>query len=617
MFRDTLQPKLVAAACGALVVLGLAAPSALASPASTVTRTEDAPGRFTLRVQAASGVANALRVGGDASSALTVRDGGPGGPAALGGGCTDEGNIFFPFVSCPGSGVEVMTANLGDGNDTSVNETGMQLYAFGQDGNDRLTGGSVYDDVDGGPGNDVVDGGDGGDEVIGGSGDDRVIGGDGDDQLVPSAGTDTVDGGPGRDELLESEGPDDFHGGSDLGPVITQKAFGGVDVGVRQPQSIDMVTYQFDHQPLTVSLDDTANDGPAGEGDNVHSDIERVLGGFAEDRLEGNSRFNELDGWDGDDKLFGYGGADLLIGEYGQDELRGGDGNDRLDGGDGDDLLVGEADTDVMDGGAGADTMRGGDGVDTVTYADHGSGPVSVTFDGAANDGAATEADNVGVDVENAVGGPSDDTLTGDARANRLTGLAGNDKIDGGEGIDALDGGDGDDTITSRDGSADTVTCGAGNDTVVADATDTVADDCENVQLPTTSPGTGTGTSTPPPDASGASTTAPGTAAASTCAGVRVTGGRVKRGRATVRVTVGGAATATCRVKLTLTPGRKLGAARVKLAGGSTRIVRVRLASAARKRLARSGKLRARVAVVTVDAAGGVARANGRLKLRG
>jgi Ca2+-binding RTX toxin-like protein len=186
-----------------------------------------------------------------------------------------------------------MTAKFGDGNDTSVNETGMQLYAFGEDGNDRLTGGSVYDDVDGGLGNDLVDGRDGGDEVIGGSGDDRVIGGNGDDQLVPSAGTDAADGGPGGDELLESEGPDDFHGGTDPGPVVAQRAmFGGIDVGVFQPESIDMVTYQFDHQPLAVSLDDNANDGPAGEGNNVHSDIERVLGGFAEDRLNGNSRFN-------------------------------------------------------------------------------------------------------------------------------------------------------------------------------------------------------------------------------------------------------------------------------------------------------------------------------------
>ncbi|MFL5956048.1 MAG: calcium-binding protein [Solirubrobacterales bacterium] len=366
MLRDTLHPKLAAAACAALVVLGLAAPSALASPASTVTRTEDAPGRFSLRVQAASGVANALRVGGDVAGAITVRDGGSGGPAALGGGCTDEGNVFFPFVSCPGTGVEVVTAKLGDDNDTSVNETGMPLYAFGDDGNDRLTGGSVYDDVDGGPGNDVVVGGDGGDEVIGGSGDDRVIGGNGDDQLVPSAGTDAADGGPGGDELLESEGPDDFHGGTDPRPVGAQRAmFGGIVVGVFQPESIDMVTYQFNHQPLAVSLDENANDGPAGEGDNVHSDIERVLGGFAEDRLEGNSRFNELNGWDGDDKLFGYGGPDLLVGEYGQDELRGGEGTDRLDGGDGDDLLVGEQGTDVMHGGSGADTMRGGDGIDT------------------------------------------------------------------------------------------------------------------------------------------------------------------------------------------------------------------------------------------------------------
>ena len=91
----------------------------------------------------------------------------------------------------------------------------------------------------------------------------------------------------------------------------------------------------------------------------------------------------------------------------------------------------------------------------------------------------------------------------------------------------------------------------------------------------------------------------------------------MKRGRATVRVSIGGAATASCRVKLTLTSRRTLGAARVKLAGGSTAIVRVKLASTARKRLARSGKLRTRVAVVTVDAAGTQATARSSLKLRG
>jgi Ca2+-binding RTX toxin-like protein len=429
-----------------------------------------------------------------------------------------------------------------------------------------------------------------------------------------------VDGGADRDELLESEGPDDFHGGTDPGPVVAQRAlFGGVDVGVFQPQAIDMVTYQFNHQPLAVSLDDNANDGPAGEGDNVHSDVERVLGGFAEDRLEGNSRFNELDGWVGDDKLYGYGGADLLVGEYDQDELRGGEGNDRLDGGEGDDLLVGEEGTDVMIGGVGADTMRGGIGVDTVTYDDGRNVPISVTFDGAANDGTTGEADNVGVDVENAIGGPNNDALTGDARANRLDGLAGNDKIDGGEGVDALDGGDGDDTITSRDGSADKVTCGPGNDTVVADATDTVAADCENVQLPPTemtTPTTTNPTTDPTAPATGATGTATGAGAAAACSGLRVTGGRVKRGRVALRVTLAGTATTTCRTKLTLTAGRKVGAARVNLKGGSSTVVRVKLASAARKRLARSHRLRVRVAVVSVDAAGQVARAASGLKLR-
>jgi Ca2+-binding RTX toxin-like protein len=628
VFRNPNNPKIAAVACGALAILGLAAPSAMASPASSVNRTEDAPGRFTLRVDAQPGVANALKLTHD-NGYIGVGDGAADGPVASGGGCNDVGSTP-PLVACPDTGVEVQLAKLGDQNDTATNAGDMQAYVYGQDGADRLTGGSIYDFLNGGSGNDVLDGQGGGDVLVGDVGDDQLLGREGNDQLTGGEGTDTLDGGPGADELLWSPGPDDFHGGTDPGPVVAPHqpgiVGGGADGGIRDPESTDTVTYQFEKQPLTISIDDNANDGEAGEGDNVHSDIERVLGGDVDDRIEGNSKFNTIDGLFGDDKLFGYGGADALSGDSGQDELRGGEGNDRLDGGYGDDLLVGEEGNDLLTGGPGADTMRGGAGTDTVSYADGQAVPVSVTFDGAANDGAATEADNVGVDVENAAGGPGDDKLTGDERANALSGGAGNDAIDGGEGIDQLDGGAGDDTITSRDASADTVTCGAGNDTVIADATDKVAADCENVQLPQTATPetgtptpTGTGTGTTGTGVTGTTvsgTSASGGAGANTCSTIRVAGGRVKRGRASIRLSLVARDATPCRARVTLTAGRKLGSARVKLVPGRTVVARVKLGAGARKRLVSRRSVKVTVAVVTVDAAGRVATAQGRVRLR-
>jgi Ca2+-binding RTX toxin-like protein len=632
VFHKSNNPKIVAVACGALAVLGLAAPSAMASPASSVNRTEDAPGRFTLHVDAQPGVANVLRLTHE-NGYISVGDGGPGGPVAAGGGCNDVGSTP-PLVACPDTGVEVQFAKLGDQNDTATNAGDMQAYVYGEDGADRLTGGSIYDFLNGGPGNDVLDGQGGGDALVAGPGDDQLLGRDGNDQLYGAEGIDTLDGGAGADELLWSPGPDDIHGGTDPGPVVAPHQAGvvGGDIGgVREPESTDTVTYQFEKQPLSISLDDNANDGEAGEGDNVHSDIERVIGGDVDDRIEGNGRPNTIDGLFGDDKLFGYGGGDTLYGDQGQDEIRGGEGSDRLDGGSGDDLVVGEPGNDLLIGGPGADTMRGGDGVDTVTYATGQPVPVSVTFDGAANDGAATEADNVGVDVENAVGGPGNDELKGDERANALSGGAGNDAISGGEAADVLDGGEGDDTITSRDGASDTVTCGAGNDTVIADTSDKVAADCENVQLPATdTPGTGTGTGTGT-TGTGTGTTGTGTGGATvsgtgerggaggagtTCSTIRVAGGRVKRGRASISLTLAGGATAPCRARVTLTAGPKLGTARAKLVPGKTVVARVKLGGAARKRLAGRRSARVTVTVVTVDAAGRVATARGRVQLR-
>lgn len=595
--------------CGALVLLGLtgAAPSALAAEDSFVTRSapSGAPDRFTVTLLAQDGRANEARFSLD-GGAIVVRDGPSGVRPAPGGGCTGTlvgiPVVISATVRCAAAGVETLQVRLGDGDDSSINATGIQSYSYGGDGSDHIIGGSAYDWLDGGAGNDVLEAGAGDFNAFSaGPGDDTLVGGDGRDSMYGGDGADTHLGGGGADELQHSPGADDFNGGSDSVPG--------------QPESVDYVTYQFVRQPLTISIDDQPNDGAAGEGDNVRSDVERVLGGEVDDQIRGNGRANALDGHRGDDRVHGHGGDDMLRGSDGQDEIRAGEGDDELEGGDGDDELVGEAGDDLLLGDpgtrVGADTMRGGDGVDTVSYAVK-SDPVTVDFDGAADDGAAGEADNVGIDVENVLGGRGADTLLGDARANALTGGDGDDRLEGGEGADTLDGEAGDDTIVSRDGAADAVSCGAGADTVIADATDTVAGDCENVQLPpVATPPPPVAPQPPvaqPPVAQPPAQQQPIAAPTPRCAAVvlatrRVTVGRL--GIVKLRLKAAPGNGAACTARLTLRSGRAaLAGTRVRLAPGRAVVARLTLVRTARTRLAAGRRgLATRLEIKTVDAA--------------
>jgi len=109
-----------------------------------------------------------------------------------------------------------------------------------------------------------------------------------------------------------------------------------------------------------------------------------------------------IDGGSGNDlPLNGYGGADTINGGAGDDALFGGDGNDRLDGGDGDDAFEGFGGLSPTSplSTAGTDIYIGGGGKDFVDYAGN-TGPMTISLDGLANDGAAGEADNLGADVE-------------------------------------------------------------------------------------------------------------------------------------------------------------------------------------------------------------------------
>ncbi|MEU0556935.1 calcium-binding protein [Dactylosporangium sp. NPDC006015] len=134
-----------------------------------------------------------------------------------------------------------------------------------------------------------------------------------------------------------------------------------------------------------------------------------------------------------------------------------GDGNDTIDltgvtvsgsnvaAGNGNDTVTSSTHGEQIDGGAGADT---------VSYAQH---PGPVTVDLSTGDGGP-EHDGLAA-VEAVVGGPGDDTLTGDAGANTLSGGDGDDLISGGGGNDTLLGGDGADTMYGGTG-VDTVSYG-------------------------------------------------------------------------------------------------------------------------------------------------------------
>jgi Ca2+-binding RTX toxin-like protein len=174
----------------------------------------------------------------------------------------------------------------------------------------------------------------------------------------------------------------------------------------------------------------------------------------------------------GTDSFSGIGGGVLgttpfsfplvVYGGDGNDVLRGGGRADELYGDGGDDTLTADLLATL-----GADIYSGGADIDSLSYALRTTA-VSVTLDGAANDGAALEGDDVRADIEAVTGGAGADTLTGAAGNNTLTGGAGNDTLAGGDGDDELNGDAGDDTFLEGAASngADTVNGGAGIDHV-------------------------------------------------------------------------------------------------------------------------------------------------------
>ncbi len=198
------------------------------------------------------------------------------------------------LTSHPLASVQYLVIKTGDGSDTIIVS------------NKNVT---VHCKLDGGRGGDIISSGKGNDSLYGGGGDDYIYGGDGNDIIDGQSQADDILGGLGR----------------------------------------DTASYYARTANVTVGLGVFADDGEAGEGDNVRTDIEVVYGGGGNDTITTTSGKAV--------RFFGFAGNDTLIG---------GSGGDLLDGGTGEDSLVGNAGTDFIVANDGfADFVSGGSGIDT------------------------------------------------------------------------------------------------------------------------------------------------------------------------------------------------------------------------------------------------------------
>jgi Ca2+-binding RTX toxin-like protein len=187
-----------------------------------------------------------------------------------------------------------------------------------------------------------------------------------------------------------------------------------------------------------------------------------VVAGGGSDVVYGGSGRDRLRGGGGADKVFGDAGSDDLRGGRGSDRVFGGLVDDRLHGGPGPDLIVGGHGGDVLIGGGGEDWLRGGatrdgffggPGADTVSFATATPSSMPGGRDGVTVDLRRELASGEGTrefvrGIENVLGSPFADRLTGDAEANRLEGGFGDDELDGADGADSSRGGPGSDACS-------------------------------------------------------------------------------------------------------------------------------------------------------------------------
>lgn len=212
--------------------------------------------------------------------------------------------------------------------------------ALGGDGNDRITGTSLIDIINGGAGSDII---------AGLAGDDKLFGGSGNEDPLSDEG-DTINGGAGNDAIFGSDKNDLLIGG-------------------------------------------TGNDAIYGDAGD-----DQIFGDDGDDLLDGEDGEDTLEGGLGDDIINGGAGNDVLIDTAGINTLDGGEGLDEIRTlGDADAVNTILDTTSVLLGGAGREILRFGDALAVGSDETPGA-----RYDGGANTDTV-EVGNIDLDRLSAV----------------------------------------------------------------------------------------------------------------------------------------------------------------------------------------------------------------------
>jgi Ca2+-binding RTX toxin-like protein len=333
-----------------------------------------------IRVEAVAGVGNVVVVTDDDTSGVVDIENGITTPEP------PPGNVRYVAVRNSAGVTANGPACETDGTPSPTVAACEGVYAalivYGQGGNDKITMDLIVNNE---PLDAVVAGGAGDDElkatpdnrdvpqpethIEGEAGNDTIVSGNGADELHGGEGNDTMQAFSGPDKVFGEGGNDSVSGGKEEpAPNSADLVDGGA--GFDEIPHVDADYNRGFDDNVAVSVDGQANDGEAGEGDNVvavekftvTADNATITGSDAADDIFVEANGSTVNGLGGNDKLVTYDGNDTILGGDGDDFIEAGFGNDVLDGGAGKDQFNGDR-TESNVFAVGNDQIRARDGV--------------------------------------------------------------------------------------------------------------------------------------------------------------------------------------------------------------------------------------------------------------